>query len=494
MATTIPVNRCGFDAAEIVRATGALYSGDPNLRVNGVSIDTRSIHPGAVFLALRGVRDGHEFIAAAVREKAAAAIVERGRRDDRLPCFEVNDTLQALGALAHCHLQRTRSFSSLPVVAIGGAAGKTTTKQLVAALMRTLFGEILATPGNLNNLIGVPMTLLTLTGEHRAVVLECGTNQPGEIGRLSEIVKPNIALVVNVDIEHTEALGSLEGVANEEAALFSQARCAVVSVSEELLLARVPAGMRTITYGAHPSADVRLIARTVIEPGRQLIKLDLAQWMVESDLVHELEATVNLLGGPGAENAAAAVAASAAAWDRPFGCDEIAALSDALASARGEPGRLSTRELNGIVIIDDTYNANPRSVHAAMVAARETADLLHTRLVVVLGDMLELGELSSMMHVAAVREVLAARPDQFIAVGREFATAITHLAQGGATGPKVHTARDAAEGAGVLQRVVHPGDVVLVKGSRGIGMEFVIERLSTASEREAATGVGWIKL
>src|ERR1700730_16650487 len=143
MATPIPVNGCVFDAAEIIHSSGAVFSGDPHLRLNGVSIDTRNIRPGEVFIALRGVRDGHEFIDSAAHGMAAAAIVEQGRRHDALPCFEVNDTLFALGALAHHHLERVRASCSLPVGAVGGAAGKATTKELAAALMRALFGEIL---------------------------------------------------------------------------------------------------------------------------------------------------------------------------------------------------------------------------------------------------------------------------------------------------------------------------------------------------------------
>jgi UDP-N-acetylmuramoyl-tripeptide--D-alanyl-D-alanine ligase len=478
MATPIPVNGCAFDAAEIVHAAGAFFSGNPGLRVNGVSIDTRNLRPGAVFVALRGVRDGHEFIDVAAQAEAAAAIVEHGRGHDALPCFEVDDTLCALGALARHHLERIRSMRSIPVVAVGGAAGKTTTKGLVAALMRVLFGEVLATPGNLNNLIGVPMTLLTLTTGHRAAVIECGTNQRGEIGRLADILKPDIALVLNVDIEHTEGLGSLDGVAEEEAALFSQAHCAVVPFSEKLLTTRVPARMRTVTFGTETAADVGLVTRKVIAPGRQQIRLSLAPWMVETALPHHLEATLNLLGGSIAENAAAAVAAAVTAWSRPLGRDQIAALSHALGSVQSVPGRLLTREINGIVVIDDSYNANPCSVRAALTAARETADLLRTRLVVALGDMLELGELSPMIHVAAIRDVLAARPAQFIAVGREFHAAIKSLADNGSIPLEAYTTHDSSAAGAVLRRVIRRGDVLLVKGSRGIAMEHVIDSLS----------------
>jgi UDP-N-acetylmuramoyl-tripeptide--D-alanyl-D-alanine ligase len=281
-------------------------------------------------------------------------------------------------------------------------------------------------------------------------------------------------------VEHTEGLGSLEGVADEEAALFSQAQCAIVSESEELLMARIPAGMRTVTFGTDATADVRLVSRSMIAPGRQQIRLDLAPWIVEMTLPHYLEATLNLLGAPIAGNAAAAVATAAAAWGRPFGREQIAALRRALGSVQSLPGRLSARETNGIVIIDDTYNANPRSVRAALTAARETADGLRARLVVVLGDMLELGELSPMMHEAALRDTFAVRPEQFIAVGREFTKALKHMPESPGGWPKIHIAEDSAGAVGILRRIIRHGDVLLVKGSRGIGMEYVIDRLSAA--------------
>jgi UDP-N-acetylmuramoyl-tripeptide--D-alanyl-D-alanine ligase len=480
MATPIPANQCVFGACEIISATGALLSGDSSLHITGVSIDTRGIHPGALFVALRGVRDGHEFLGPAALAGAAAAVVEHGRRHINLPSFEVYDTLGALGALARHHLHRMRSVSSLPVVAIGGAVGKTTTKEFAAAVMRALFGEILATPGNLNNLIGVPMTLLTLTDRHRAAVLECGTNQAGEIRRLSDILTPDIALVLNADIEHTEGLGSLEGVADEEAALFAQARCAIISSGEELLSARVPAGMRTVKFGADPSADVQLIFRTATASGQQQIRLSLAPWMIEPGVSPYLDTTLNLIGEPIAHNAAAAVLAAAIAWGRPFGSAEVAILGRALGSVKGESGRLTTRQLKGIVIIDDSYNANPRSVRAALAAARETADMLNARLIVALGDMLELGQLSPIMHTAAVRDVLAVRPEEFVAVGREFISAVEQLSDHGGMPLKAHLARDSVEAAALVLRIVRPGDVLLLKGSRGIAMERVIDSLAVS--------------
>jgi UDP-N-acetylmuramoyl-tripeptide--D-alanyl-D-alanine ligase len=480
MATPIPLNQCTFSAEEVIRATGALLSGDHDLHVTSVSIDTRNLRPGALFVALRGVRDGHEFVDAAATNHAAAALVERGRRHPTLPCFEVDDSLTALGALARHHLERSRAARSLRVVAIGGAAGKTTTKELTSALMRSLFGEVLASPGNLNNLIGVPMTLLTLTNRHRAAVIECGTNQQGEIARLGQIVRPDVALVLNADVEHTEGLGSLEGVADEEAALFSSAHTAVANAGEEMLAARIPPAMRTVWFGADQAADVRLIERNVIATGRQQIKLGLAHWMVERDVPQWLEAELTMLGAAIAENAAAAVAAAAAAWLRPFEHQQITDLGRALTMVRAVPGRLSAHELGGIVVIDDSYNANPRSVRAALAAALETANALRTRLVVALGDMLELGELSPAMHAAVARDVLTARPAQIILVGREFASAIKTLPLHEGQEPGISCAEDSAEAAGIVRRIIRPGDVLLVKGSRAIRMERVISNLPAA--------------
>jgi UDP-N-acetylmuramoyl-tripeptide--D-alanyl-D-alanine ligase len=477
MATPIPSNRCGLSAAEIIDATGASAPAAAVAGVHGVSIDSRTIAAGALFVALRGNRDGHEFLERAAARGAAAAIVERGRAG-ALPCFETTDTLAALGELARYHLARVRAAHPLPTIAIGGAAGKTSTKELTAALARALFGEILSTPGNLNNRIGVPMTLLTLNERQRAAVIECGTNQRGEIARLAAMVRPDVALVLNVDIEHTEGLGSLEGVADEEAALYAGARVAVVGTDEALLRERIPAGSTTLTFGTSSDADVRLAHRKVIGPGHQQIVLTLPPSMVESGADPNLQATLGLLGAASAMNAAAAVAAVIAAYGRPVGAVERAALSAALGYVRPVEGRLSTREIADIIVIDDTYNANPRSVRAALAAARETAEAIGARLLVALGDMLELGALSAAMHAEIVRDVNRARPAALVAVGPEMAAAINRDTHDPAV--LIRLAADSAAAAAVVREIVRPGDVLLVKGSRGIVMERIIEGLTAS--------------
>lgn len=479
MATPIPLNRCRFTAAEIIRATGASPAGGFDGATAAVSIDTRALAPGALFVALRGLRDGHDFLAAAAQRGAAAAIVERGRANPALPCFEVDETLAALGALAHFHFHRIRGPHNPPVIAIGGAVGKTTTKELTAALARALYGEILATPGNLNNLIGVPMTILTLSGAERAVVLECGTNRTGEIARLAAIVEPDVALALNADIEHTEGLGSLEGVADEEAALFSTARIAVFAPGETMIAERAPAGLAQVKFGAEANADVRLASRVVVAPGRQRIALALKRAMTAPGVEPALEATLGLIGAAAAMNAAAAVAAVIAAYGRPLGREQIAAMARALATVEPVAGRLATRTIRGVVAIDDSYNANPRSVRAALEAARETANSLRGRLIVTLGDMLELGAFAPAMHQAALEDLRRTRADAAVLVGAEFAAALERLGPSarGAIAATVATASDSARAGAIVSAIVRPGDILLVKGSRGIAMEQIIAAL-----------------
>ena len=432
-------------------------------------------------MALRATRDGHDFLAAAARAGAAAAIVERGRSIPELPCFEVDDTLVALGALARAHLERNRHARSLPTIAVGGAAGKTTTKELTAAIVRALCGETLATSGNLNNRIGVPMTIFTLDQRHHAAVIECGTNQRGEIARLAEIVRPDSALVLNVDIEHTEGLGSLTGVADEEAQLFAPAGCAVVSTEEELLIARVPPGKRRLTFGTSGAADVRVAGRTVTGTGRQQVLLELHRRLVEQPADAHFAIALNLLGATAALNTAAALAAVAAAITRPWCHDELSAIAAALATVQPVAGRLQLRDCGGIIVIDDTYNSNPRSLRAALDAARETADGLRAHLIVAIGDMLELGDLAAAMHREALRDIATARPDSTILVGPEMATA--------ARSSKLPELSDlkilgtSVEAADVVAMQARPGDVLLVKGSRGIAMERVIDGILATPSR-----------
>jgi UDP-N-acetylmuramoyl-tripeptide--D-alanyl-D-alanine ligase len=480
MATPIPTNQCEFTLAEVVESTGGTLiratSTVSHDHIRGVSIDTRTIGAGSMFVALRGaLSDGHDYLQQAGARGAVAAIVETGRRHPALDCIEVHDPLDALGRLAHRHLARIRAARSLPLIAIGGAVGKTTTKELTAAAARALFGSTLSTPGNLNNLIGVPMTILTLTGEHQAAVLECGTNTRGEIPKLAHIVEPDVALVLNVDLEHSEGLGTLEDIADEEAALFSTARhCAVASADEPMVLVRIPAHLRRITFGKSPDAGVRLVSRSVGARSRIRIKIDRA--MAAAGVDPFVETEIALLGDAAALNCAAAIAGVAAMRSQPLEARELAAIADGLAGVKPVAGRLANGSINGIFVIDDTYNSNPRSIRAALAAAREAADGLGARLVIAMGDMLELGELSAAAHQDAIRDVMRARPAAFVTVGPEMNSA-REVVCDDSVSIEIHAAADSAAAAEIIARLVQRGDVLLVKGSRGVAMERVIERL-----------------
>ena len=490
MATPIPNNQCAFRLDEIATATGGEMFGAPDMVVRGVTNDTRALTAGSLFVALRGVdRDGHAYLADAAQCGAAAALVERGRRPAvraglaGIAAVEVDDTLAALGDLARHHLRRTRAARPLACVAIGGAVGKTSTKELCAAVVRALFGETLATPGNLNNLIGVPMTIFTLSERHRAAVLECGTNTRGEIVRLARIVEPDVAAVLNVDVEHSEGLGGLEEIADEEAALFSTARGAVVACAEErLVMARIPRGAQVVTFGADAAADVRIVARAPATAaggaggeGRSRVTLALSPRLVAAGAPARLEAALALLGSAAARNAAAAVAAAAALRARGLTADELAAVARALESVAPVAGRLQMRALGGLLVIDDTYNANPRSVRAALDAAHESAAAPGARLVVALGDMLELGAFAPAMHSEVAADVMHLAPAAFVAVGPEMSAAVD--AAGLTSRAGVRTAPDSAAAAEIVCALVREGDVVLVKGSRGIRMERIIDAL-----------------
>src|SRR5271163_243301 len=451
MATPIPINQCEFTLAEVVEATGGtLFLRDATIAGNivGVSIDTRSLKAGALFVALHGAAsDGHDYLAQAAAPGARAAIVTTGRRHPPLDCVEVDDTLDALGRLARRHLVRTRATRALPLIAIGGAVGKTTTKELTAAAARALFGSTLSTPGNLNNLIGVPMTIFTLTGEHRAAVLECGTNTRGEIPKLAQIVEPDVAMVLNVDLEHSEGLGTLDDIADEEAALFSTARrYAVASADEPLVLARIPEHLDRITFGKSPEAHVRLISRSA--GARSRIRVELARTMVATGVEPLIETEIALLGEAAALNCTAAIAGVAAMRAAPLESRELAAVADALAGVQPVAGRLASTSLRGIFIIDDTYNSNPRSIRAALAAAREVADCLGARLVIAMGDMLELGDQSAAAHQEAIRDVIRARPAAFVAVGPEMNSA-RELVLPYADETQVFTAPDSIAAAGI---------------------------------------------
>jgi UDP-N-acetylmuramoyl-tripeptide--D-alanyl-D-alanine ligase len=474
MATALPTNRCEMSLAEAAQAAGGTLFGDGARIIKSVSTDSRAVEPGSLFVALKGLaRDGHGYIAAAAARGAAAAVVgrNRGAAIDRI---EVDDPLEALGRIARHHTRRLRAKNSVSTIAVGGAVGKTTTKELTAAAARALFGDTLATAGNLNNLIGVPLTLLGLEENHQAMVIECGTNSPGEIARLAAIVEPDVAMVLNAEIEHTEGLGTPEGVADEESALFGGAKNAIVTWAEDpLLMDRLPrSGIRTILFGTTAKADVRMARRTITAQGRSKVRIELLPGITAAGTPAHIDLELRLLGPAGALNASAAIAAVAGI--APLHRDQLPRIAAALGAVEPVAGRLVLKQAGSIRVLDDTYNANPSSVRVALQTARELADQTGARLIVALGDMLELGALSRELHIETINQVIAARPAAVVLVGPEM-TAAAPARSGGSLHPAI--APDSIAATPMVRALLRDGDLLLVKGSRGIAMERVFEGL-----------------
>ena len=451
-----------FSIQELVRATeGALVSGDLAVPIAGVSIDSRTLQVGEAFFAIVGHRlDGHAFLADAAARGAACVVVHTlpDEPPSHVPLVLVEDTTRSLGRLAAWH----RSRFSVPVVAITGSIGKTTVKELTAAVLATRW-EVLKPASSFNNQWGLPLTLLRLGAEHRAAVVELGTNQPGEIATLSAIARPTVGVVTMVAAVHTEFLGSIEGVREEKAALvraLSATGVAVLNADDPRVasMARETKG-RVITFGRAAGATVRIAGDATD---------------TDEGLAFTLEAggsrqpvRIAFAGRHNIVNALAA-AAVGVALDVPL--EDIAR---GLAAARPVGGRGVWRRAGEVTILDDTYNASPASVRAALetLAARRAG----RRAVVVLGDMLELGAMSDEAHREVGRLVAALPADELVALGRGAGLAVEAARAAGLA--NVHLAPSFEDTVAHLLKGLAPGDVVLVKGSRGMRMERVVDAL-----------------
>ena len=460
-----------FTVQDIVRATqGALVGGDLAVPVTGVGIDSRTLAVGEAFFAIKGHRlDGHAFLAEAAGRGSACLVVHELPDDvpPNVPLILVPDTTKALGRLAAWH----RAKFDIPAVAVTGSNGKTTTKELIAAILGTRWNT-LKPAGSFNNQWGLPLTLLGLGPEYGAMVLELGTNQPGEIAALAALARPTVGVVTVVAAVHTEFLGSLDGVREEKAALVRALPAEGVAV----LNADDPrvAGMardtraRVITYGTTPAAAVRAVGEVTDGPNG----LTLA---VEHDGAHRTIA----LPLSGRHNVINVLAAAGAGVALGFTLEQIAT---GLATVRPVKGRCVWRMAGDVRILDDTYNANPASVRAALETA--VAHREGSRFVVVLGDMLELGPGAEASHREIGRQAAEAGAALVVGMGRH-AVALVDAAR--AAGAETHHTETFEDTVAFLLKAVVPGDLVLVKGSRGMRMERIVDALVA---RLARTGQG----
>ena len=447
--------------SDAARALDARLVG-ADAEISSVSTDTRKLPAGCLFVALKGPRfDGHAFAAQALEAGAAAVMVEQGASLDVSPALVVDDTRLALGRLAAWH----RTTMPAKLAAITGSNGKTTVKEMVAAILAEAAGAdaVLATSGNLNNDIGMPLTLLRLTPAHRYAVIEMGMNHPGELAYLTELARPDVALVNNALRAHLEGLGSLEAVARAKGEIYAGLKpdgTAIINADDPHagLWRNLNAGRPILSFGFARSADVRVqnLDDTAVSwqlaSTRTRLRLNTPQGLIET--------TLNVPGEHNLRNAAAACACALALGAGP------AAVAAGLGRFSGVKGRLQSHScILGATLIDDTYNANPDSILAAIQVLSERPG---TR-ILVLGDMGELGPGAAEMHREVGEKAKAAGIERLLCLGEMS----VHSVQGFGSGA-MHFER-IEELLAEIECALGQDVTVLVKGSRFMQMERVVK-------------------
>ena len=473
---------------DLVTATGGrLIAGEKETPLAEVSTDSRNIHQGDIFLALTGDNfDGHDFQNKAEAAGAGCLIVARGRKSPgvTIPCLEVDDTLTALHDLAAFRRRSMAAVSQQKIIAITGSCGKTTTKEMLAAILRARYPEgldnpagcVLATKGNLNNLIGLPLTLLPLGPRHRAAVLEMGMNAPGEIARMATTAAADICCITNVHAVHLEGLGSIEGVARAKEELFAEATdSAILIINGDDPRIMAMAGryrQRRLIFSARGKGacpEATLWAEDIVAGEH-----DLSFALCAADQREKI--VLPLVGGHNVECAMAASACAVAA-DVP-----LPVIAQGLANLRPLDKRMAiVRTRHGLKLINDCYNANPASMAAAL-ATLQSQTAGHRSLAII-GDMFELGAASPALHEELGRQAATLGVSLLAAVGEQAARVADGARQAGMT---IETARAFAtkdELAAWAESLIvsgglGPQDVILVKGSRGMKMETVVWALT----------------
>lgn len=410
--------------------------------------DSRTVASGDLFVALVGERfDAHDFLWMAVERGAKGVVVSRvdATRDLGVPVYQVEDTLVAFGALGTF---RRRAWNK-PVIGVVGTNGKTTTKELILAALGAVL-EVHATKGNLNNLIGVPMTLLAIPDSAEIAVVEMGTNQPGEVQRLRAIVQPNVTVVTSVAEEHLEGLGDLAGVLREELAAADGVDVAIVPSSQPEIVAAARARAKRVVAAGLVDGDLTPSAWRVAADGRGMLVVDGVNIELPLRGVHNLR------------NAMLALAVA-----RELGVS-IADAGRGIGAMPVPPMRVKWEQHGAVTLINDAYNSNPGSARAAIQLLQHAG--AGRQCVAVLGSMLELGPQTARLHEEVARDALAGGIELVAAIG-EFAAALQRVAPGDA---RVITADSVDELWGKLSSRLVPNAVILLKGSRGMRLERLV--------------------
>ena len=465
MSTRAPL----WTSDEAARATGGKATSDWS--AYGVSIDTRSIERGDLFLALQGEsRDGHGFVAAALEKGAAAALVTRlpDGVAPGAPLLIVGDTQRGLEDLGRASRARCKA----KIVAVTGSAGKTTTKEMLRLMLSTA-GQVAASAASYNNHWGVPLSLARMKRDAAFGVFEIGMNHAGEIRALNAFVRPHVALITTIAPAHLEYFGTVEAIADAKAEIFEgvERGGAVILPADNPQYDRLKAHAqhagvsRILTFGTRSNADARLLSAEPHGEGQKIV--------AELD-GNRLAFSAGAAGAHIAMNAMAALLAA-----RELGAD-IKTASQALGNFAPLKGRGARFTAGGIDIIDESYNANPASISAALALLGATRPKPHGRRIAVLGDMLELGVDSARLHAALAEDIAAASADLVFLCGSQMSA----LWQAVPERKRGAYAEQSTELAPELMRNLRAGDVVLVKGSFGSRMSVIIDALKS---REAAT-------
>lgn len=455
---------------EVLKATGGkLLQGEEKALIQGISTDSRTVAEGELFVALKGPHfDGHHFALKALEKKAGGVLIEEDRTGDirwngyrPRAVIVVKDTLRALGDLAR---DRRRKYRT-PVVALTGSNGKTTTKEMIAACLETAF-PILKTKANLNNLIGLPLTLFSLTEKERVVVLEMGMNVPGEVRRLTEIAEPDVGLITNIQKVHLEGMGSLERVKEEKGELFRRMRrdgtILVNQNDPHVIDLGSEFGGQKITFGVEKSADV--MAKEIRLRGAEGISFKL---ILEGE---ETEVKLRLLGRHFVSNVLAAIGVASL-----FGI-EVKKAKEAVEDFQPFAMRMEVIHLEaGKTLINDAYNANPRAMELALETLAEIRG--KGRAIAVLGDMLELGDFTDEAHRQLGEKVKELSIDLLLALGEKAPLVVESAIRHGFESRRAWVVENHSEAIDTLRGVTQEGDWILVKGSRGMAMEKIVEGL-----------------
>ena len=452
------------------RITGRTISGNPQTPFAGLSTDSRTIKRGELFWVLKGERfDGHDFVQKAIKAGAAGVVVQKGNSQQKPlvgnpVIITVDDTLKALGGLAHWWRQQ----HDVRVLAITGSAGKTTTKEMAAGILE-LDKKTLKSPGNFNNLIGLPLTLLKIDRKDRNVVVEMGMNRPGEIARLTEIAGPDVGVITNVGMAHLEGLINLEGVARAKVEMIrkisSDGRVAVNGDDVLLLKTSSGLGKEIITFGLNENNDIR--ACRISNSQREGISFD---------LLYQGDSRPVRLKVPGIYNVLNALAAAAGCICLNIPQEQIV---EGLGRYKGLNGRFELIPLPGdILLVDDTYNANPSALKAAL-ASIKTLVKEGGRIIVGLGEMMELGDTTASAHRDAGRRVAELGAEFLFAMGDHARYMVTGALSAGMPPDHAKVVADATEMLKEIKKEMVEKDLVFLKGSHKMGLKTVVEGLTS---------------